>query len=143
MDKLSIFPLRRLLPNNLINSVELYRNKDVLNLFQTYCPLLMRGARHCLEMKTPEKNLITLFGFTIPAKWLTRVFLSLRQVEKILQKCSMPPEQMPYLSQVKEKWGELRVYVDLENGVFPRDDSATDQKINEIIQQLEARYAKD
>ena len=73
------------------------------------CPLIFRG-RH----KGPKQNQMC-FGFACGDGWFLILFhlsVSIEALARKLKDDGIPEEQLPCVSQVKEKFGGLRFYVD-------------------------------
>lgn len=134
-----MFPFRRFLPNLDRHATDLTRNPEVLEIFARHCPILMRDAMLCVEENRKNENLIAWFGFSVPADWLTMVFLYCRRIEKIAEQmvAAFDTGHAPYLSQVKSKFGTLRIYIR-----YPHDtEDAAHAEYRSRIEAIQAQAA--
>jgi|GEM_PF-5906203 len=123
--------LRRFLRAHRGLEFETYRNQELLQLFIDNFPVLMRDAARCIAENRRPDNSIANFGLTIPVVWIADVYLLCSRIEHVARQIAkeFPKETVPYLVQVKEKWGDLRVYIDCAA-------TATDLRCAEFLQQI-------
>ncbi len=114
----------------------------VFALFARHCPILMREAVICIEENRKNENLIAFFGFSVPVKWLTLVYLYCRRIEKIAAKMAAAggSDFVPYLSQVKSKFGSLRIYLRYPDAIEAAEFREYQERIEAILQHAAMRY---
>jgi len=115
-----------------------YGNKRIKHLFYKACPVIFRHAIRADKTRRPEwRNRVASDGISVPSAWLPIVFLALREIERYAQTKSTPP----WISQIKEKFGGLRIYYRFHN---KRGWDEHDEYLRKIIQRANARLiAKD
>ena len=73
----------------------------------------------------------------IPAVWITEIYLLCCRLERIAQLITKqyPELGAPYLTNIKEKFGELRVYSDHRTVV---SDSTYTDLLDQVVREIEA-----
>lgn len=97
--------------------------KEYAQLIFQKCPLIYRGRN-----KGPKHNLMC-FGFECSSGWFDMIFELSKKVEEIAETMKangLPEDELPMVSQIKEKFGTLRFYM-----------SSTTEEIQNLINQAE------
>ncbi len=95
--------------------------RETLEFFIARFPQIMRQAHRAVAAGQPMTHSLANFGVSIPAQWFRSVYLLCAKLERLAM--TMVPEDAPFLLNIKEKWGELRVYLE-----FPETINMAQQK---------------
>jgi hypothetical protein len=139
---MQLLSLRRFLRENRGLTPETYRNPEILSLFIHNFPILMRDVVLCIAENRRLDNSLSNFGLTIPYAWLPAVYLLCCRLERLAVEMmkDFPENTVPYLTNIKEKWGTLRVHCDVAaSSTAPRYAESLQHFYNEI-EATEAKY---
>ena len=84
--------------------------QESLEFFMARFPLIMREAHRAVINGEPMRHSLANFGIHIPAHWFRTVYLLCARLERMAE--TMTVHDALFLLNIKEKWGELRVYLE-------------------------------
>ena len=118
----------------------LYRFSPLQSLLELRLPLLMSRAIRDKLQPASKRCAIAVNGLEISSDWLPPVYLCLRRLERLLQRnARYGISNLPYLVQVKEKFGDLRVYLNYPEALSAEVQIELEDKMEAIIAKTRSR----